>query len=192
MIFRFFMNDEKTNTIESYYQWFLLFPYATPNGQTCWGFFFNRLWWDKKKLFGALEWSRFSIVMSNAPNGTNIAKQLNILKIIRFTWVIRNDVSKKFIVFKKIASQHKIRSFVIYIHIYSNLFFWTPIILKFTILYFHLQKIRGSGFLVKRKRSLMKMLIKTAPSILWLSSFFLQFSTTLIKAITYRNITCRF
>ena len=67
----------------------------------------------KKKLFGALEWSRFSIFMSNAPNGTNIAKQLNILKIIRFTWVIRNDVSKKFIVFKKIAKQHKIRSFVI-------------------------------------------------------------------------------
>ena len=29
----------------------------------------------KKKLFGALEWSRFSIFMSNAVNDTNIAKQ---------------------------------------------------------------------------------------------------------------------
>ena len=39
--------------------------------------------------------------MSNAANGTNIAKQSNILKIIRFTWVIRNDVSKKSLVVKK-------------------------------------------------------------------------------------------
>ena len=93
----------------------------------------------KNKLFGALEWSSFSIFMRNTANGSNIAKQSNILKIIRFTWVIENDVSKNFLGLKKIVSEHKICSFVMYIHIYSNLFTWTPMIWKFTILYFDLQ-----------------------------------------------------
>ena len=54
--------------------------------------------------------------MSNAPNGTNIAKQSNILKIIRFTWVIRNDVSKKSLVVKKYP--HSTR-FVLLLYIFT-------------------------------------------------------------------------
>ena len=78
----------------------------------------------------------------------------------------------------------------IYLHIFKLIFLKTN---NFEIrhLIFPSANITGSAFLIKRKKSLMKILIKTAPSILWLSSCFLQFSVTLIEAITYRNITCQ-